>query len=264
MSEHEPVRLERQGAVAVITIDRPERRNALDVAAKVALRDAVLAVAEDAEVRAVVLTGAGGAFCAGQDLAEHAAELEGGDRPALSTVVEHYNPTVTALATMPKPVVAAVPGTCAGAGLGLALACDLLVMAQGAKLGTAFTAIGLTCDSGLSWSLPRAVGDTRARELLLTAELFTAEQAVDWGLAARLLPADEVLPAALELAGRLAQGPTAAYAATKRLLVDAAAGGLGTALQSEADEQAALGSTEDHRGAVSAFLAKERPRFQGR
>ena len=163
--------------VATLTLDAPARANALTTEVKEALRRVLEQVAADPAVRAVVLTGAGKAFCVGQDLAEHASALrDGGPSAAFATVADHYNPIVTALATMPKPVVAAVNGTCVGAGLGFALACDLRIAADSARFGTAFTGIGLTCDSGLSASLARAVGYARASELVLLGEPFLTEE----------------------------------------------------------------------------------------
>jgi 2-(1,2-epoxy-1,2-dihydrophenyl)acetyl-CoA isomerase len=253
------VTIERDGAVAAVILPGP----ALNLAVKEGLRQALADVARDDAVRAVVFGGTGRAFCLGQDLAEHAAALDKDPATALDTVTEHYNPIVTALATMPKPVVAAVNGTCVGAGLGLVLACDLVVLAEGAVLGTAFTGIGLTCDSGLSVTLPAAVGMPRARALLLRPTTFTAEQAVAWGLPFDLVPADRVRAKATELAAALAAGPTAAYAETKRLLVDGASRPLADSLAAEAAAQRRLGTTADHGNAVRAFLAKEKPTFQG-
>ncbi|MEV4177478.1 enoyl-CoA hydratase-related protein [Nonomuraea sp. NPDC049709] len=258
------VLVERDGAVAVVTLNRPERRNALDGKTKTALRGALEDAAADGSVRAVLLTGAGGAFCAGQDLAEHAAALRADPAHAFDTVEEDYAPVVRLLATMDKPVVAAVNGTCVGAGLALALACDLRVLAEDAVLGTAFSAIGLTCDSGLSATLTRAVGESRARELVLLAEPFGARQAVEWGISGRVVPPDDVGEVARELATRLAAGPTAAYAESKRLIARAGDGDLATTLAAEARAQARLGMTADHAGAVEAFLAKRRPTFEGR
>lgn len=258
-----PVSIERDRAVATVTLARPDRRNALTRELKTALRDALQEVAADASVRAVVLTGAGSAFCVGQDLAEHAATLEADPASAFDTVAEHYSPIVTAIATMPKPVVAAVNGTCVGAGLGFALACDLRVFAAGATLGTAFSAIGLTCDSGLASTLPRAVGEARARELVLLGRNFTPEEAVGWGIAGQIVPPDEVAAAAAELAVRLAAGPTVAYAESKRLLAGAFDRTLAATLAAEGAGQTRCGATRDHAGAVAAFLKRERPTFAG-
>jgi 2-(1,2-epoxy-1,2-dihydrophenyl)acetyl-CoA isomerase len=253
------VTVDRDGAVATITLPGP----ALSREVKQDLRQATRAVAEDGDVRAVVLTGTGKAFCVGQDLAEHATALAADRATSMDTVEVDYNPIVTALATMPKPVVAAVNGTCVGAGLGFVLACDMVVMASGAVLGTAFTGIGLTCDSGMSVTLERCFGLLRARALLLQPRTFTAQEAVSWGLAASLVPAAEVRAAAGELAAALAAGPTAAYAQTKRLVWDGLARPLPEALMAESAAQHLLSQTADHAGAVSAFLAKMKPTFQG-
>jgi len=253
------VTVERDGAVAAVILPRP----ALSLAVKEGLLGALRAVAADDQVRAVVFGGTGRAFSVGQDLTEHAAALDKDPATALDTVAEHYNPIVTLLTTMPKPVVAAVNGTCVGAGLGLVLACDFVVMAEGAVLGTAFTGIGLTCDSGLSVTLPAAVGMPRARALLLRPTTFSAVQAVSWGLPFELVPADEVLAKATELAAELAAGPTAAYAETKRLLVDGAARPFADSLAAEGAAQRRLGTTTDHGNAVRAFMAKEKPVFLG-
>lgn len=250
------VSVRRDGAVATVTLLRP----GLSLPVKTQLRDALHEVAADDAVRAVVLTGSGKAFCFGQDLAEHAQVLAAGAATALNTVTEHYNPMVISLATMPKPVVAAVNGTCVGAGLGLALACDLRLVAAGARLGTAFTGIGLTCDSGLSASLARSVGSARAAELVLLAEPFSAEQAHEWGLVREVLPAEELPAAAAALAARLAAGPTLAYAESKALLADPR---LTEVLAAEGAAQARLGATADHQGAVRSFLAKQTPEFTG-
>ncbi|NKQ56273.1 enoyl-CoA hydratase [Amycolatopsis sp. K13G38] len=255
-SRDNEVSVARAGAVATVTLGRP----ALTSGIKAALRDALEDLAGDDSVRAVVLTGTGKAFCVGQDLAEHAEALRADPATAFATIEQHYNPIVTALATMPKPVIAAVNGTCVGAGLGFALACDLRVTADTAKFGTAFTAIGLTPDSGLSVTLARAVGSARAGELVLLGESFTAAQAAEWGIAGRVVPADEVAETAAELAARLAAGPTRAYAEAKAGL----AGPLAQVLRDEGAAQARLGLTEDHRIAVEAFLAKEKPAFTGR
>ncbi len=250
--------------VATLTLNRPEAMNSLTVEAKVALNDAVREVAGDPRVRALVLTGTGRAFCVGQDLREHAALLESGDPAPLSTVTEHYNPLVTALAALPFPTVAAINGTAAGAGLGLACALDLRIGAAGARYTTAFTGVGLTADSGLSWTLPRLVGAGRAASLLLLAEPFTAEEAHAMGLLDRVVDPEHVLLASQELAARLAAGPTAAYACLKESLRFGATHALVETLAKEDELQTRAGRTEDHANAVKAFLAKETPVFTGR
>jgi 2-(1,2-epoxy-1,2-dihydrophenyl)acetyl-CoA isomerase len=259
-----PVAIDRTAGVAAITLNDPDHRNALTAATKDALRDAVADVAADERVRAVVLAGSARAFCLGQDLAEHATALADGAESAFATVRDHYSPIVRDLLTMPKPVIAAVGGTCVGAGLGLALACDHRVFAAGVKLATAFSGIGLTFDTGLSFTLPRAVGDARAKELVLFGRTFTAEDAVAWGVSGEIVSADEVLPRSIDLARQLAEGPTTAFAQSKYLIGQARGLGLDEALEAEARAQVACGSTGDHAGAVKAFLNREAPNFTGR
>lgn len=244
------------GAVAVVRLNRPDRGNALNDALKTDLLAGLQKAADDDAVRAVVLTGAGAAFTVGQDLRELHAHPE----TAEGTVERHYNPITLLLATMPKPVVAAVNGTCVGAGLGFALACDLQVWSSKATLSTAFHKVGLTCDSGLSWTLARSVGSARAASLIHLAEPFLPQQALTWGFAGDVVDPDDVLPHATRLAQRLASGPTKAFAASKRLL----ARPLTEALEAEALEQNALAATQDHTAAVAAFLAQEEPVFTGR
>lgn len=250
-------------AVAVVTLNRPDRRNALTVELKDALVAALEAVAADGSVRAVVLAGSGRSFCVGQDLVEHAEALRTDAGRAFDTVGRHYNRIVRALTTMPKPVVAAVNGAAVGAGLGFALACDLRVAADTATFGTAFAAIGLSADSGLSATLVHSLGHARATELMLLGEPFDAAQAQASGLVRAVVPAAEVLDAALGLARRLAAGPTRAYAEIKAALALGAVSPLDVALEAEGAAQARLSGTSDHRDAVEAFLAKRRPTFRG-
>ncbi|RNL61969.1 enoyl-CoA hydratase [Nocardioides marmoriginsengisoli] len=263
LTEVSEVLLERDGAVAVVTLNRPQAGNALSTAAKDALLAALREVADDESVRAVVLTGAGSTFSVGQDLRELDQALKEDPASAGETVERHYNPITLLLATMPKPVVAAVNGTCVGAGLGFVLACDLQVWATGTTLSTAFTGVGLTCDSGLSASLSRSVGHARASELVLLAEPFSVEHGIGWGLAGDVVAPDQVAGHARELAHRLAAGPTRAIAASKRLLATSPTQPLAVALQAEADEQVVLGRTGDHAAAVDAFLARKTPVFTG-
>lgn len=251
-------------SVAVVTLNRPAKYNALTVELKEALLAAAVEVAADETVRAVVLTGAGKAFCVGQDLGEHAAALDADPVDALGTVRRHYNPLIRALNEAPKPVVAAINGPCVGAGLGIALATDLRIAAEGLKFATAFTGIGLSTDSGLAASLAHAVGVSRATELVLLNEQFTAEDARNWGLVRDVVPTDEVLGTALELARRLAAGPTRAYAEVKGALRFGAVNELPAVLEYEADAQVRLSTTRDHQQAVSDFLAKKKPVFEGR
>jgi 2-(1,2-epoxy-1,2-dihydrophenyl)acetyl-CoA isomerase len=251
--------------VATVTLNRPDAMNALNTELKVALRDTLAAAAEDDAVRAVLLTGTGRAFCVGQDLAEHAQNLRGDLDAVWSTVPEHYTPIATTLATMPKPVVAAVNGVAAGAGAAFAFACDFRVVADTASFTMAFSAVGLAADSGSSWTLPRLVGMAKAKELLLLQpSKITSAQALELGLATEVVPAEEVPARARELAVRLAAGPTVAYGAIRRSLAYSAGHDIDASLDFERQMMELTGSTTDHRRAVAAFLGKETPTFEGR
>ena len=300
------VRWDLDGAVATITLNRPQARNALTAELKTALLGALHQAASSPQVRAVLITGAGQAFCAGQDLREH-ADLLGSDgqdqdeatpaagappsgapaaqtpagsasavgsppagpqppvAPApLDTVREHYNPLVLAIRSMPKPVIAAVNGVAAGAGAGLAFACDLRVAARRASFLMAFARVGLAADTGVSWTLPRLAGAGRAAELLMLAEPIPAPRALELGLVNQVVDDADLPTVAGVLAARLAAGPTAAYAGIKEQLNYAAGHGLAEALDKEAEVQATLGRTADHRAATLAFTRKQEPRFLGR
>ncbi|MBL7254702.1 enoyl-CoA hydratase-related protein [Paractinoplanes lichenicola] len=260
----EPLLVDRTGAVVTLTLNRPEAMNALTVDLKEALRDTLASLESDKSCRAIVLAGAGTAFCVGQDLREHAAQLESG-RTDLDTVRVHYNPIAQRLASMPKPVVAAVRGTAAGAGASFALLADFRIGGPKTSFLMAFANVGLAGDSGVSWSLPRIVGHARALELLLLAEPVRAQRSYEIGLLSQLTDDDEqVLPAAQELAARLAAGPTIAYGAIKRELSIGDAGTLSDALAAEAQAQAICGATADHKAAVDAFVNKQKPAFEGR
>jgi 2-(1,2-epoxy-1,2-dihydrophenyl)acetyl-CoA isomerase len=206
-----------------------------------------------------VLTGAGRAFCAGQDLRE-----EGALEHVADIVRETYAPIVTLLAEMDKPTIAAVNGAAAGAGLSFALACDLRIMSDQAILLMAFSNIGLVPDSGGSWFLARGVGYARAFEIAATGRRVDAAEALALGLVQEVVPADEVLPAAQRLAAELAARPTAALAWTKRLMRAALTGSLEDTIEREAQLQAAAVRSHDHQEGVQAFLEKRDPRFEGR
>ena len=256
--------VDRADAVVTLTLNRPDAMNALDVELKEALRDTLASLESDRTCRAIVLAGAGRSFCVGQDLREHAEVLASG-RTDLDTVRAHYNPIAQRLASMPKPVVAAVRGTAAGAGASLALLADFRIGGPKTTFLMAFANVGLAGDTGVTWSLPRIVGHARALELLMLAEPVRAPECLSFGLLSRLVDDDEqVLPAAQELAGRLSAGPTVAYGAIKRELFIGDAGTLSDALAAEAQAQSICGATADHRDAVTAFVAKQRPTFAGR
>jgi 2-(1,2-epoxy-1,2-dihydrophenyl)acetyl-CoA isomerase len=258
------VLIDRSDGVATVTLNRPDAMNSLSVELKEALLEALRTVSADPAVRAVVLTGAGRAFCVGQDLREHAALLEADDPAPLRTVKEHYNPIALALAELPKPAVAAVNGVAAGAGASLTFACDFRIAAASASFLLAFAGVGLGLDTGASWTLPRLIGSARATALALLAEPVGAEAALEMGLVNAVVDDERVLTAAQTLALRLAAGPSAAYAAIKRAIAHAASTDLAGALEIEDELQVALGQTEDHRNATLAFLHKQKPTFTGR
>ena len=266
----ETVNYEVTRGVATVTLNRPDAMNALNTELKTALRDTLAEAAEDTAVRAVVLTGAGRAFCVGQDLGEHARNLAAAADDKLGvgavwkTVPEHYTPIATTLVTMAKPVIAAVNGVAAGAGAAFAFACDIRIVADSAGFNLAFAAIGLSADSGSSWTLPRLVGMGRAKELLLQPSTIPAERALELGLATQVVEQSEVLATAQELATQLATGPTVAYGAIRRALAFSAGHGIEESLEHEGEMMALTGSTDDHRNAVRSFLAKETPTFEGK
>ena len=266
----ETVRYEVTSGVATVTLNRPDAMNALNTELKTALRDILTEAAEDTAVRAVVLTGSGRAFCVGQDLGEHARNLaaaaEGTDGVGAvwTTVPEHYTPIATTLMTMAKPVIAAVNGVAAGAGAAFAFACDVRILADTAGFNLAFAAIGLSADSGSSWTLPRLVGLARAKELLLQPATIPAQRALELGLATQVVEQSAVLATAQELATQLAAGPTVAYGAIRRALAFSAGHGIEESLEHEGEMMALTGATDDHREAVRSFLAKEKPTYEGR
>ncbi|QFQ02810.1 1,2-epoxyphenylacetyl-CoA isomerase [Corynebacterium urogenitale] len=253
---------ETSDGIRSITINRPEAYNSLNYELRAQLMDAFVGTARDAaqgHVRVVVLKASGKAFCAGQDLKEQLADMQSGT--AIGKVVNDYNPMAAALLSIPVPVIASIQGPAAGAGWGLAMACDFRIMSTAGSFKGAFSDVGLTADTGLSATLVHAVGRARALEILLLDEKISAEEAKKLGLIT-----DMVLPAELEiatqkLAQRLAAGPTASYIQTKKLVKDVA-----TVISAASDEgmaQDGLGLTNDHLEAIQAFLDKRAPRFQG-
>ncbi|MGW3666561.1 2-cyclohexenylcarbonyl CoA isomerase [Streptomyces sp. NPDC005141] len=255
--------------LATITLNRPEAMNAMNTETKVAFRDAAQAAASDDAVRAILLTAAGDrAFCVGQDLKEHigllAADKQSGSGLTMSTVREHYNPIVRALTGAAKPVVAGVNGVAAGAGFGFALAADYRVVADTAAFNTSFAGVALTADSGISWTLPRVVGPSRAADLLLFPRSISAQQAYELGIANRLVPPAELHAEAEKVARALASGPTLAYAALKESLAFGLTHSLDETLEKEDELQARAGASEDHTIAVQAFVNKEKPKYLGR
>lgn len=252
------------GAVATLTLNRPQAMNALDGATKTGLLTGLRDAAADPAVRAVVVTGSGRAFSAGQDLREHAAGLAADDLDRLwKTVPEHYIPIAEALHAMPKPVVAGINGIAAGAGAALALLADLRIMSADAGINLVFSAIGLACDTGTSWTVPRLIGTGRALDLLLRPRTLSAPEALDIGLVTEVVPHEEFADRVAGVAADLAAGPTLAYAAIRQAVSYASSRPLSEALVFEGEMMRRTGGTEDHRRAVESFLAKRRPEFNG-
>jgi 2-(1,2-epoxy-1,2-dihydrophenyl)acetyl-CoA isomerase len=254
------LRLEIEDRVATLTLDRPDALNALTVPLKEALIEAFRTIAADDAVRAVVLTGAGRAFCAGQDLRER---LEPDASPLETEIRVRFNPLILARRRLPKPIVGAVNGIAAGAGASLAFACDIRLAAEDASFLLAFGRVGLIPDSGATWLLPRLIGSARAAELALTGEALTAEGAERLGLVAKVVPAEELVPVAQALARRLADGAPRAIALTKEALERGWDASLEAHLETEAILQGIAGATADHAEGIAAFVEKRPPRFSG-
>ena len=254
------LRVETAGAVATITLDRPDALNALTVPLKEDLRAAFERLAADDAVRAIVLTGAGRAFCAGQDLRER---LEPDALPLQDEIRVRYNPLILAMRTNPKPIVGAINGVAAGAGASLAFACDIRIAAEGASFLLAFGRVALIPDSGATWLLPRLIGASKAAEVALTTDPLSAADAERFGLVARVVPADQLVGEAQALARRLADGAPLALALTKRALETAWDHDLAQQLGAEAEMQGQAGATADHAEGIQAFLERRQPRFRG-
>ncbi len=256
----ESVRLEEEAGVLTLTLNRPEVLNAINERLAADLAEAVTYAEREAAVRCVVVTGAGRGFCSGQDLRDRAGV---GEISYADSLRRRYNPVIRRLATMEKPVVAAVNGVAAGAGCSLALACDLRVAAEEASFITIFARVGLVPDAGSTYFLPRLVGLGRAFEMAYLAEPVDAREALRLGLVNRVVPGDRLLEETAALARRLAAGPTKGYGLTKRGFRHALAATLDEALTYEAYLQEIAGRTADHREGVAAFLEKRAPRFTG-
>ena len=243
----------------LITLNRPERLNALTVEMAEALSAALDAAAADESCRALLITGAGRAFCAGQDL----TAIVGMAPDEITGLLDHYNPLVKKLRALAMPVICAVNGVAAGAGANLALACDIVLAGQGASFVQAFARIGLIPDCGGTWFLPRLVGMARARALAMLAEPVPAAIAAEWGMIWQVVEDDRLMAAAHALAARLAGGATSGLALTKRALDAAEASDLDHQLDLERDLQAAASASPDHAEGVRAFLEKRPPVFTG-
>jgi 2-(1,2-epoxy-1,2-dihydrophenyl)acetyl-CoA isomerase len=250
--------------VLTLTLNRPEKLNAFNPEMHQALRAGLERAADETEVRAVLLTGSGRGFCAGQDLAER--DVSAGAAPIDLSVSlgSHYNPLVRRLRALPKPIVCAVNGVAAGAGANIAFACDLVLAARSARFVQAFSRIGLIPDSGGTYFLPRLAGTARAMGLALLAESLSAEQAQQWGLIWKAVDDERLAAEAAALARRLAGGPTKGYGLLKQALYASSGNSLDAQLDLERDLQRDAGLSDDYREGVSAFKEKREPKFSGR
>ncbi len=261
MSEN-PVILDRRDGYAIVTLNRPERLNSFNEAQHLALRTTLDMCEKDDDCGAIVLTGAGRGFCAGQDLSDRDPTLQG-ESPDLGMTLEtYYNPLVRQLRAMPKPMICAVNGVAAGAGANVALACDIVLAAKSAKFIQAFSKIGLIPDAGGTWWLTRHLGEARAKALALTAHPLPAQDAADWGLIWKAVDDDKLMDEALALAEGFAKGPTRAYGLTKKAIHAAAQNGLDEQLDMERALQQECGWSDDYKEGVAAFLQKRPADFR--
>jgi 2-(1,2-epoxy-1,2-dihydrophenyl)acetyl-CoA isomerase len=256
----ESVLLESDGAVAIITLHRPEALNALDEQMLIALQQAVTRVAGDRESRALLLQAHGRGFCAGADLA---VKRDSATPPAGDTLRRLYHPVIEGLRSMPKPVVVAVNGIAAGAGMSLAMAGDILVAGESASFAQSFSRVGLVPDAGSSWLLPRAIGEMRARALALLGKRISSAYAQRCGLVWEVVPDEHLRSTALALARELAAMPTQALAGIKRLYEGTLSRDLGSQMALEAELQTGAAQSSDFREGVAAFLEKRKPVFTG-
>ncbi len=249
--------------VRTLTLNRPRAFNSFNLELKSALLAALAAAAAEPSVRAVVITGAGRAFCAGQDLKEHLALVTADDPRVATTVTEFYNPLIVAITGMPKPVIAAVNGVAAGAGAGLAFACDLRIVGRAATFSMAFAGVGLSADSGSSFLLPRLIGQGRASRMMLLGEKVDADEALRIGMVDMVVDDDELAATVRGTAARLAAGPTKAYGWIKASLHHGASADLASTLAFEDRAQSDCFASADHREAIQAFVEKRPAQFTG-
>ncbi|HZH28460.1 MAG TPA: 2-(1,2-epoxy-1,2-dihydrophenyl)acetyl-CoA isomerase PaaG [Azospirillaceae bacterium] len=263
-SQADPVLVERCDGYRILTLNRPDRLNAFTEDMHKALAAALAEAEEDRATRCVVLTGAGRGFCAGADLTDRAGTRDDGPPDLGASLETHYNPLIRRIRAMPMPVVAAVNGVAAGAGANVALACDIVLAARSASFIQAFVKIGLVPDAGGTWTLPRLVGEARARYLAMTGEPVDADRAEAWGMIWRAVDDAELMPAAKRLAAQFAQAPTGALALMKEAFDRSWSNDLAAQLDLERRLQRKAGFGRDFAEGVTAFLEKRPPRFTGR
>jgi enoyl-CoA hydratase/carnithine racemase len=253
-----------ENRIGRITLNRPDKRNPLTFESYAELRDLFRALTTDANVRAVVIDGAGGHFCSGGDVNEIIGPLTRMDKPALLDFTRMTGDLVRAMRACPQPVIAAIDGTCAGAGAMIALFSDFRYATPAARTAFLFIRVGLAgCDMGACAALPRVIGHGRAAELLYTGRVFTAEEGERWGFFNAIVPADALMARSLELAAQIADGPTFAHAMTKKMLHREWSMALDEAIDAEGKAQAVCMQTNDFRRAFEAFAAKRKPVFEG-
>jgi len=264
MAEPSSVLFEAQDGYAVVTLNRPDRLNSFNPEMHERLRAALVEVKRSDDIRALLLTGAGRGFCAGQDLSDRVVAAGAEPLDLGYTISTHYNPLIRSLRELPKPVVCAVNGVAAGAGANIALACDVVLAARSASFVQAFSKIGLVPDSGGTYFLPRLVGTARAMGLAILGDKLGAEDAERWGLIWKCVDDAKLMDEARALAARLAAGPTKGLGEIKRAIYASGANTLDAQLDLERDLQRELGRSDDYREGVAAFMQKRAPRFKGR
>ncbi|MEE4350632.1 MAG: enoyl-CoA hydratase-related protein [Pacificimonas sp.] len=262
---YDNILLDTDGGIATLTINRPEKLNGLDLKTVEEMIDAVQSVRDDDDLRALIITGAGRGFSSGADLSGGGTGSGGGGKPDAGKVLEtHYNPLLENLMALNAPIITAVNGPAAGAGCSLALFGDFVICSDEAYFLQAFVNIGLVPDVGSTWLLPRAIGRARALQMMMLGEKIPAEQAVEWGMAYKVVPDAELMDEAKALATRFASGPTQAYAKIRQGVRDCMDKPLSEALRVERENQMHAGRTEDFREGVMAFLGKRKAEFKGR